>query len=473
MLRATWWTRLAVVAMCCCGASQLAAEPARRPNVLLILADDQRPDTIHALGNPIIDTPNLDKLAAGGVSFSRAVCAFPICTYSRAEIVCGVNSFRNKLVGKVAGPKPKLTLWAEAMRAAGYQTWYSGKWHLGGRPITRGYVESQGLFASGGQKFMKPAVDWKGFPVTGYSGWVFQNDAGQMFPELGVGLTTETSRRIADGAISLIRRRSEQPFFLHVNFTSPHDPLLMPPELAGKYDPDKMPLPGNFLPQHPFDHGNFHGRDEEVFSFPRTEKQTRGELACYYALISQMDAEIGRILAALDETGQRENTIIIFTSDHGLAIGSHGLRGKQNMYEHTVNVPLLVSGPGIGRGRRSAAQLYLRDLYPTVCELTGVPIPSSVESRSMASVLRGDSEAGHDEVFCYFMDVQRMIRTDHWKLAHYPKIDRYQLFDLAADPLEMHDRAADPAHATKLAELQGRLRSAQQAAGDPLADATR
>jgi arylsulfatase A-like enzyme len=450
-----------------------ADKVAPRPNVLLLVSDDQRPDTIAALGNSIIETPNLDSLVQAGSTFTRAVCAAPICVSSRAEILSGRSMFTNgtgDFGGKLA---PDLITWGEAMRDAGYRTGYVGKWHTGGRPYDHGYQECEGLFSSGGGSHRgQEAPDWKGRPATGYGGWVFQSaDGKQKDFEKGVGLTADISRHFADAAIRFLEGDASQPFFLHVNFTAPHDPLIMPPGYAGKYDPAKMPLPKNFLPEHPFDHGNFRGRDELLFAWPRTSEETRGELACYYAVISHLDAQIGRILQALDKSGRADNTLVIFTADHGLAIGSHGLRGKQNMYEHTVNVPLVIRGPGVPAGKRFDAQVYLRELYPTTCELAGVKTPASVEAASFAPVLSGKAQSIHDQVLCYFRDVQRMIRGDRWKLIHYPQIDRYQLFDLKSDPLEQNDLSADPASASLLNEMKLQLAAAQRAAGDPLAPA--
>jgi arylsulfatase A-like enzyme len=451
-----------------CGLGNEAAAAAR-PNVLLIVTDDQRPDTIAALGNPIIETPHLDALAKGGSVFTRAVCANPICVMSRAEILSGCSTFRNGTYDGSGRLKPELVTFAEALRDAGYVCGYVGKWHTGGRPVEHGYDHCQGLFGSGGRDLGSPAPDWRGRPATGYGGWVFQSaDGKEKYPEKGVGLTAGISREFADAALRFLNEQPERPFFLHVNFTAPHDPLLMPPGYAGKYDPRRMPLPANFRPEHPFDHGNFRGRDELLFEWPRTVEEVRGELACYYALITDLDAQVGRILQALEQSGRRDETLVIFTSDHGLAIGSHGLRGKQNMYEHTINVPLVMSGPGVPAGRRFDAQVYLRELYPTVCDLTRVKIPETVEATSFAPVLSGKKSAIHDNVFCYFRDVQRMLRTDRWKLIHYPHIDRYQLFDLQNDPLELKDRFDDPTAADVLADLKTRLRAAQQAAGDPL-----
>lgn len=445
---------------------------AQQPNVLFLVTDDQRPDTIAALGNPAIDTPHLDALVRAGTTFTRAVTANPLCYPSRAEILTGCTGFTNGL--PYGGTlNERLVLWPEAMRRAGYHTCYTGKWHTPGKPTTRGYDLSRGLYAGGGGAENTPKFDPRGHAITGYRGWVLQTDDGRKFPELGVGLTPEISRRFADAAIEFLasRRKAQdaRPFFLHVNFTAPHDPLLLPPGFETKYDPAKMPLPRNFRPEHPFDHGNARGRDEVILPLPRTAADIRGELAVYYALISDLDAQVGRILAALDASGEAGRTIVIFTSDHGLALGSHGLTGKQNMYEHTIGVPLVMRGPGIPAGMRTAAQCYLRDLYPTVCELAGVPVPDTVEAKSLVPVLAGRQQQIHEAVVTYFSDVQRAIRTEQCKLIRYPKIDREQLFDVVHDPDELRDLSADPAYTATLRDLRARLAAWQRAHGDPLA----
>jgi arylsulfatase A-like enzyme len=462
-----------VIASLACLADCLAAAedpPARRPNFLVIVSDDQRPDTIRALGNEVIRTPALDLLVRGGTAFTRAIAANPICTPSRAEILTGCDGFRNGVLrgGKI---NPELVLWGDAMRAAGYHAWYVGKWMNDGKPSTRGYEETLGLFAGGGAGEPTFAVDAHGRPVTGYRGWVFQDDEGRKFPERGVGLTPDISREFADAAIRFIRRKPAEPFFLHVNFTAPHDPLLMPPGYEGKYDTAQIPLPPNFLPRHPFDHGNLEGRDEQLLPWPRTAKDVREDLAVYYAVISHMDEQVGRILAALATTGQADNTVVIFTSDQGLAMGSHGLRGKQNMYEHTIGVPLIFAGAGVSKGRRTDAQCYLRDLYPTVCEIAGIAIPDTVQGRSLLPVLEGRAASVYSEVFACFDQAQRMIRTDRWKLIRYPLVEKYQLFDLAADPNEIHDLAADPASAGVVADLKSRLEAWRKEVGDPALEA--
>jgi len=459
-------TLLAIGATLCASPSTVVSQHPTRPNVLLIVSDDQRPDTIGALGNAAIRTPHLDRLVRGGTAFVRAVSPNPICTPARAEIMTGCSGFRNGVVdfgGKIAAGLP---LWGETMRAAGYRTGHVGKWHNDGTPHEAGYEQTRGWFASGGGRWQIPTFDSKGRPVTGYRGWLFRDDDGTPQPQRGVGLSPNISESFADAAIELIREESDQPFFVHVNFTAPHDPLLVPFGFESAYDPGEIPLSKNFLAEHPFDHGNLRGRDEQLLSWPRTPETIQEELAAYYAVISHMDGQIGRILDALQQAGAADETLVIFTSDHGLAVGSHGLRGKQSMYEHTIGVPLVFSGPGIPKNARSQAQCYLRDLYPTVCELCGIDVPDVLEGRSLAPVLAGKSESVHSTVFGYYRQFQRMIRTDEWKLIDYPKANRRQLFHLPSDPHEMRDLADDAAHAPMLDELQQRLRRWQRSVHD-------
>ncbi|SVB94632.1 uncharacterized protein METZ01_LOCUS247486, partial [marine metagenome] len=181
------------------------------PNVLLLVSDDQRPDTIHALGNRIIETPGLDRLVRRGTSFLGATCGNPICTPSRAEILTGCSSFRNGVMDFGRKIRPELATWPQTMGEGGYHSWYVGKWHNNDKPSTHGFSDSLGLYAGGGRKWYKPQVDWKGLEVTGYRNWLFQKEDGQKFPERGVGLTPDISAKFADAAISFIRRKPDKP----------------------------------------------------------------------------------------------------------------------------------------------------------------------------------------------------------------------------------------------------------------------
>jgi choline-sulfatase len=466
--------RRLIVILCSIGlfdTARAAAETTsgpRRPNVLVLVADDMRPDVIGALGHPQVKTPVLDALIRAGTVFRRASCANPVCVPSRAEMLSGRTSFKNGFYAKGALSNDGPPVWAQTMRLGGYRTYYVGKWHTAGRPSTRGYDEAVGLYA-GGTRPEKPQVDHAGRVVTGYVGWVFQTDDGKKFPERGIGLTPTISADFADAAIEVIRRKHKAPFFLHVNFTAPHDPRLLPPGFAKNYPADRIQLPKNFRAEHTFDHGNLKGRDEKLLAFPRRPEEARAEIAAYYAVIEHLDQQIGRILAALQAAGLADDTLVIFTSDHGLALGSHGLVGKQNMYEHTINVPLIFRGPGIAKGQTRMADCYLRDLYPTVCELGGMTPPKDLDGRSLVPVLRGGKDAIYPFITGYFADTQRMIRQGRWKYIAYPAAGREQLFDLQADPDELRDLSADPKHANQRNELRAQLRRWLEEQGDALA----
>jgi arylsulfatase A-like enzyme len=440
--------------------SLMALDARSKPNVLLIVTDDQRSDTIASLGNEIIDTPNLDRLVKWGTTFEQATCANPLCVPSRAEILTGCSSFRNGVLG-MGGERidPKLTLLPTAMASCGYHAWYSGKWMNDGKPLTRGYHETQGLFGSGGGTWKKGEIilGRKGRPVTGYRNWTFKDAKGKPELDKGIGLTPLTDKYVADGALKFLKRKTDKPFFLHVNFTGPHDPLIYPPGYEDKYKPADLKLPPNFLPRHPFDHGNFEGRDEQLLPWPRTKEDVLDELSVYYAVIDHIDKQVGRIIGQLRADGRLKNTYVIFTSDHGLALGSHGLMGKQNMYEHTIRVPLVIVGPKVPAGKRSDALCYLRDLYPTICDLAGIAIPESVEGKSLKPVIIGKQDAIYSEIYGYFRDKQRMVRNARYKLIHYPHLDRHQLFDLQKDPHERNDLSGDKRHNKVLRELQDKL----------------
>lgn len=446
-------------------AASQAVALARPPSIVLIVSDDQRPDTIHALGNAVIDTPHLDRLAARGTAFTRAYAGYPICHVSRAQILTGCPAFKALPQYPAGAINPKLATLAGTFQQAGYQTWYSGKWHNDGHPKQRGYTSTSGLYSSGAGKGapQQPDTDERGRPLTGYRGWTFKD--AQNKPELGkgVGLQPDNSRHVADGAIAALQSTpKDKPFLLHLNFAFPHDPRQWPAGLKDRYDPAKMILPPNFAAEHPFDHGNQGGRDEELLPIPRTEAAVREDLALYYAMITDLDAQIGRVLEVVPE-----DTIIIFTSDQGLALGSHGLLGKQNQYEHSIRSPFIIAGPGLPQGKNSAALICLSDIFPTLCELAGIAVPPTVMSKSIAPVLRGQTDKVHELVFGTFTNTQRMVCDDRWKFITYPKVGRVQLFDLQNDPHEMHDLSGDAAHNAKRDELEAKLKAWQQENGDP------
>jgi arylsulfatase A-like enzyme len=243
----------------------------------------------------------------------------------------------------------------------------------------------------------------------------------------------------------------------------------VPDDFPVRYNPAKIPLPPNFLPEHPFDNGELDIRDEQLLPRPRLPAQVREFIAGYYRSISFLDAQVGRILDALKASGQAERTIIVFSSDQGVARGSHGLIGKQNLYEHSMGAPLIFAGPGIPKGRRTPALCYLLDIFPTLGDLCGVPAPDGNEGVSLKPVLAGKRNRARDSVFLAYRNVQRAVRDDRWKLIVYPQVNRTQLFDLRADAAENHDVASTRGRWQEVQRLAALLKNWQQRLGDPLA----
>jgi arylsulfatase A-like enzyme len=281
--------------------------------------------------------------------------------------------------------------------------------------------------------------------------------------------TKFSSELFADAAVRHLEQRDRaKPFVCSVAFTSPHDPRTAPARFAAMYPPERMKLPANCLPQHPFDNGDMKVRDELLAGFPRTEAEIRRHLADYYAMVSEVDFQIGRILDALERTGEAANTYIVFAGDNGLAVGQHGLMGKQNLYEHSVRVPLILCGPGIPRGGRNASLVHLMDIGPTVCELAGEKLASATDGRSLADAARKGARVARESEMLAYLGVQRGLRTEDWKLIEYNVggVRTTQLFDLRKDPLEMHNLAGEPAQAGRVREMRARLAAQLKAAGD-------
>lgn len=447
---------------------------ASRPHVICIVADDLRGDVLSVYGGPV-PTPNLERLAARGCRFDRIVCGYPICHVSRTEILTGRAMVAEASDGKAVPFQAEWSLWPRVMRQAGWHTVHAGKWHVRGKPRELGYDGTEALFSSGGAAgdSLTFPLSATGRPVTGYRGWTFKAENGDAVIKWGVGLTPETDRRIGDGAVRSVESFSaerDRSLFLHVNFAAPHDPLHWPEGMVERYRPESVTLPLNFRPEHPFDHGNAGGRDESIVPPPRTRDQVRRQHAVYFALAEQIDLQVGRVLDALQHRGMLENSLIIFTSDQGMAIGSHGLMGKQNQYEHTANVPLLISGPGIPAGGVVPAQGALRDLFPTVCDLCELPVPTSVQGRSWLPAIRDQRSPSTRTEFGYFTDTQRMIRSeDGWKLIWYPDLGREQLFHVPSDPDELQDLSDYPAHQSRKRRLRKVLLSWLREQHDPVA----
>jgi arylsulfatase A-like enzyme len=444
------------------GAAALGAPRDRKPNFVFMLTDDQRWDTIAAWGNREVRTPNMDRIARRGVSFTCAQTqgglSGAICMPSRAQILTGRSVFQvhQAIVDRQANPDPAVRTFPEHLRSQGYDTFHTGKWHLGPALFQRSFAAGAEIFFGGMSDQLKVAVQ------------DYQAD-GKYPKERAHTGAKFSSEMFSDAAVGFLEKREKgRPFLLEVCYTSPHDPRMAPQRYADQYAPEKAALPKNFLPQHPFDNGDLKVRDELLAAFPRTEEEVRRHLAGYWAMIAEVDAQIGRVLDALEKSGEAENTYVIFAGDNGLAVGQHGLMGKQNLYDHSVRVPLMIAGPGIPRGKRNASLCHLMDIAPTVCALAGTRLDSATDGMSLAEAARSGRTLGRESTISAYRGFQRALRTRDWKLVLYNVngTRTTQLFDLKNDPLEMRNLAGEAGQARRIKALTAELQERLKAAGD-------
>ncbi|QDU95598.1 sulfatase-like hydrolase/transferase [Lignipirellula cremea] len=448
-------------------AGALATAAESRPNLLFIFADDQAYDTLGAAGNAEVHTPNLDRLAKRGAQFTRCYNQGgwhgAICVASRTMLLSGRSLWHAKAAEPILKSdfQAQGKLWPQLLEKAGYDTYFSGKWHVKADPNK---VFTVSRHVRPGMPAQTPA---------GYNRPTGPDDQKWRPWDTGAGGFWEGGKHwsavLADDAIDYLDRAAgrDNPFFMYLAFNAPHDPRQSPQEFVEQYPLDKISLPQPFLAEYPYQIGSNRIRDEQLAPFPRTEYAVKVNRQEYYAIITHMDQQIGRILDALEKTGKADNTYIIFTADHGLACGHHGLLGKQNMYDHSVRTPFLIAGPSIKPGEKIAAPIYVQDAMATTLELAGVDRPDHVEFQSVLPLL--DGRAGRPLMYGAYTDTQRMISTPEWKLIHYPKINTKLLFHLTVDPLETTDLAQQPEHASKVARLTHALEQMQGELDDPLA----
>jgi arylsulfatase A-like enzyme len=378
-----------------------------------------------------------------------------VCMPSRAMLLCGRTLFH--LDNKGASiPRAHIML-PELLRQKGYRTFGTGKWHNGKRAYAR-------CFEDGGKILFGGMNDHMDLPVYDF------DPKGEYPQESRYQEKTFSSVLFSNQAIKFLEGyASDEPFFLYVSYTAPHDPRMAPEDFTAMYKSDKIPLPENFMPEHPFDNGELDIRDENLAPHPRTPEVIRKHIASYYAMISHLDFHIGRVLETLKRTGKADNTIIVFTGDNGLAVGQHGLLGKQNLYDHSVRVPLIFSGPGIPRNKVTDALCYLLDIYPTLCDLLGYSAPLSVEGSSLKDIINGKKEKIRERVFLAYRHLQRGLRTvDNWKLIkyHVSGKETTQLFNLNDDPWELNNLANDTSYQQRLKELTALLQADMEALDD-------
>ncbi|MEN8121640.1 MAG: sulfatase-like hydrolase/transferase [Bacteroidota bacterium] len=482
-------------------------EQEQKPNFLVIITDDQTYDAVNALGNKEISTPNIDKLVDEGVNFSHCFnqgsWAGAVCIASRTMLITGQTIYKapknyTYLISSMNKKKKKkkidtnkhtqVELWPEVFSKAGYQTFLTGKWHNSDYAALKAFNKASaighGMYESRDStgakvQYNRPSEKnntWSPSDVAFTGHWTpmvkdiiyTEGDTAKIGKEYTVN--KHTSELYADKAIDFINsdvKDSDDPFFMYVAFNAPHDPRQSPKEYVDMYPVEEIKIPANYLPEHPFDQGDHTVRDEKLAPFPRTHEAVKTHLSEYYAIITHADHEIGRILEALEKSGKMDNTYVIFTSDHGLAMGKHGLFGKQNQYDHSVRMPLVIAGPGIEKGRKVDNMVYMQSIYATTCQLAGIEVPKTVEFPSIAQLVTGKSDqGGEDVIYGSYKNKQRMVRTDEYKLIYYPHIKKTQLFDIVNDPLEMVDLSENNEYAEVLVDMKSKLSSKRKGLGD-------
>ena len=478
------------------GATQPTVAADRRPNILFIIADDQSPFDLKVYDSKsALQTPNIDRLAAEGMVFDAAnhmgAWAGAVCTPSRHMVMSGRTVWHipgkpgranNPHIDNLALVPPDLANYTmpAVFNRAGYDTM---------RTCKRGnsYEAANKLFT-----VRLDATKRGGTDETG-SAW----HAKQVLEYLDHRETANDS----------------DPFLIYFGFSHPHDKRDGKPELLKKYgainhaDKDSLPpanskqprLPVNYLTAHPFDSTHMTVRDEVAVSGvwdKRDERTIRNELGREFACSENIDIQIGRVLEKLASMGELDNTYVFYTADHGMAIGRHGLQGKQNLYEHTWRVPFIVKGPGINPGSRAKGNVYLLDVLATLCDLAGIEAPKTNEGISFKPVLEGKEETVRDVLYGVYCGGSkpgmRCVRKGDWKLLKYEtakgEVRETQLFNLDENPnefvLQHHDPkvtaltgftpgpnqanlAGDPRHAAKLAEMEALLLAEMRRLDDP------
>lgn len=448
---------IASLFLCSCGIhnENHKANENTRPNILLILADDQRADALGCSDNPYIQTPNLDQLASEGIRFINAYIMGghhgAICAPSRAMLMSGKSLFRVYDILEGVETMPKF------FRENGYETFGTGKWHNEKSAFEAGFTRGRNVFLGGMcDHFNVPCrqLDHEGVLTDGKTKEGFSTD---LFTEAVISFIHEHT---GSG--------QGKPFFAYVSYTAPHDPYSPHPQYIDYYPAAGLPLPGNFMPLHPFAFDNLTIRDENLSAWPRTPEVIRAAMADYYGLITHMDANIGKILQTLKNHDLYDNTIIVFASDNGLAIGSHGLLGKQNLYEHSTKVPLIIKERKAKPGTTSDAFVYLYDLFPTLAEMSGFTAPEDIDGLSLLQVLKGELAGVRSSLFHAYRHTVRAVRNGEWKFIRYPELDYHQLFDLDKDPLELNNLAYKDAYQDKVAEMMDLMKKEQAAAADTI-----
>ena len=437
-----------------------AAERKRRPNVLIITTDQQRVDAVSAVGNKWVRTPNMDSLAANGVYFTNSYCPYPLCSPSRSALHTSRMPHEYGVDHNNMAIDPEIPISGQIFRAAGYDTGYAGKWHCpDAYPARR-------------------EVSLTGDGIPGYEVLNTTTRPGK--------LAQVVDEATMNAAIEFIRRKREKPFLAVVSFINPHDICLPAGETSPildqvwkRYEPpagaELPPLPANFGDSQNAPAGFTRKARHEDWD----ESHWRKYIYAYYRMMEDVDRQVGQVLQALRQTGQEENTIIVFTSDHGEGLASHRWTGKMMYYEEEAAVPLIVSFKGVtpaGRIDREHLVSAL-DVLPTICDYAGVKGQAVMRGQSLREIIEKPQEAGHEYVVSEMASGPMrsfMVRTKRHKYMVFPGTAEQKLemfFDVQTDPGEMKNLAGQPEFAAQIErhrKLLAKWNTLTEEAGHPI-----
>lgn len=445
-----------------------------KTNVLFIVTDDQRYNTIHAMGNDEIITPTLDALVKDGTYFNNAYipCGLngAVCMPSRAMLNTGMDLY--KLEGNGETIPEGHVLLGEHLRNNGYYAFGTGKWHNGPPAYTRSFDEGDNAFFSGmWDHWNVPSCHLD--PTGKYDNVInFVTDFYRSKDITKINCDkfnpgVHSSKLLTDTTIRFLENyKGDEPFYCYTAYLAPHDPRTMPQKYLDMYKDIKISLPENFMPEYPVAYGETKMRDELLTPYPRTSERTLSELRDYYAMITHLDDEIGRIIEVLKEKNIYENTVIILCGDNGLGVGSHGFMGKQNHFEHSIKIPLIIKGPELPKNHIVESKVYLYDIFPTLCDYLGLEIPDSVEGKSFYKCFTDGGEH-REQMYYSFGSTVRSIRSGDYKLSEYigEKGERSTLlFNVVEDPLEVHNLATKSKQ--KVLDMRRELLRMREKVGD-------
>jgi choline-sulfatase len=434
---------------------------ANTSNILILLSDEQDARALGCAGHPWVHTPHLDALAAGGTRFTNAFTPSPICVPARSSLATGRWVHQDgRYWDNALGYDGAVRGWCHALKNAGHRVESIGKLHYQNGACDTGFTrQHRSMHLAGGIGQVWGSVR-DPLPATPRASHLFDKlGAGESpYNQFDMGCAQDAAAWLAERA----RAPDDKPWALFVGFVAPHFPLVVPQRFLDAIDIDALPLPAlhpdRGYRRHPWvqRHADFSDADGEL----GTDARRRLALASYYALVCFLDEQVGTVLQALDASGLRASTRVVFSSDHGDNQGARGMWNKSTLYREATNVPLIVNGPGVPQGELCTTNTSLVDIAPTVLAGTGLPVPADLPGRDLvelATAADDDQRIGFSEYHAVGSpSAAYMLRQGRWAYHHYVGFAP-ELFDVVADPDQHHDLAGLPAHAGTLQHLAGLL----------------